>query len=85
MTERDELELKAQVTGQSARVMQATSYKVGVLKSPQATKSADGHRAHRALRRQSQKNRNAPGRMLIINALFVIQENPSVLGWSGRI
>ena len=72
MTDRDELELKARVTGHSARVVQATSFEGGVLKSPQTTKSADGHRAHRALRRHSQNNGNAPVRMAIANARFVI-------------
>ncbi len=72
MADRDELELKAKVTGHSARVVPATLPKGGVLNSSQTTKSADGHRAHRALRRHSQKNGNAPGRMSITNARFVI-------------
>ena len=74
MNECDELELKANVIGHSARVVQATPSKGGVRKSSQTTKAADGHRANRALRWHSPKKGNAPGRMPIINSRFVIQE-----------
>ncbi len=45
MTDRDELELKAKVTGHSARVVQATLSEGDVINSSQTKKFADEHRA----------------------------------------